>query len=152
MTKTKLMQADEIAYAFNGVTERGYWRAAIAGTRTAPEVNFNSRASMVCVTYRIATNDFTVSFSKTHASFGDFMASVHRSLGQILASLKAAGLPFEDAFGSAPLRIEYDAKSKGVTIHMPVHPDDMWPGVEPMAFKVPQRADEKKLPNLLDGV
>lgn len=139
MAQTRLMRADEIAAGFNTVTERGYWNARIAGTRVTPEVHFNSRSSMVRIVYRIATDDFTVEFSKSACAFGDFLASIHRAMGQVLASLKAAGLPFEDAFQSAPLRLEYDPTSKVAIIHMPVHPDDKWADAEPLPFKVPQR-------------
>lgn len=149
MTQTNLMRADELVNGFNGVTDRKYWRAAIAGTRVYPEVHFNSRATMVRVAYRVATDDFTVTFSKTSAAFGDFLASAYRALSQVLAGLKAAGLPFAcpppDA--SPVLRIEYDPATKTVVIHMARHGDE-WLNTEPALFKVPMREIvEKTLTN-----
>lgn len=140
MAQTNLMRADEIAAGFNGVTERQYWKAAVAGTRVNPEVHFNSRSNMVRVSYRIATGDFTVKFAKASAAFGDFMASTYKAMGQVLASLKAAGLPFAAVVdeATAVLRIEYDPRSKGVTVHVARAGDD-WLDVEPMHFKVPER-------------
>lgn len=134
------MRADELVNGFNGVTDRKYWRAVVAGTRVYPEVHFNSRATMVRVAYRVATEDFTVTFSKTSAAFGDFIGSAYRALSQVLAGLKAAGLPFasppEDA--RPVLRIEYDPASKTTAVHMARHGDE-WQTVEPMPFKVPER-------------
>lgn len=140
MAKTKLMEADEIAHSFNSVTERGYWKAAIAGTRTNPEVHFNSRSSMVQVAYRIASDDFTISFSKTSVAFGDFMASAFRSLAQIMTSLKAAGLPFATVVDEATvcLRLQYDPRAKVTTVHLAADGDD-WLEAEALPFKVPER-------------
>lgn len=137
-TQTNYMRADEIAHSFNAVDERQYWRASIAGTRLKPEVNFNSRSSMVTITYRIATSDFTVSFSKSAVAFGDYMASTYRSMAQILAALKAAGLPFAEPLEDAALWIEYDPKSKDTVCGVVRH-GDVWANAVPMVFKVPVR-------------
>lgn len=144
MAQTNLMRADEIVAAFNGATERQNWRATIAGNRVNPEVNFNSRANMVCVTYRIAHGDFTVSFSKTSAAFGDFLGSAYRSLAQIMGALKASGLDFPAVVDetNSVLRIGYDPRAKAVFIHIANH-GDVWQEVEPAPFKVPVRAAEK---------
>ena len=152
MAKTKLMQADEIAHAFNAVADRGYWKAAVAGGRTTPEVNFNSRSSMVRVTYRINAADFTVTFIKTDAAFGDFMASTYRALAQIMAALKAAGLPFAHPVGpDACLRIEYDPLVKVATVAIANMGDD-WPQAEPMPFKVPERKSDEASTFAVDGL
>lgn len=152
MVQTNLMRADEIANGFNTVAEREYWRANIAGGRVNPEINFNSRASMVCVTYRIATEDFTVSFSKTSAAFGDFLASAYRSMAQVLAGLKAAGLPFEVPLdATAALRIEYDPRSKRLLAHVACTGDD-WPEAETLPFKVPQRNNVENSLSPIDGL
>lgn len=144
MAQTKLMRADEITAAFNGATERKYWKASIAGTRVRPEVNFNSRASMVCVTYRIASNDFTITFSKTSAAFGDFIASAYRSLGQVLAGMKAGGIEIASVIAEdvATLRFEYDPRAKVCTFHI-AHHGDAWLDAEPLPFKAPVRPEEK---------
>lgn len=152
MAQTMLMRADEIAHSFNSVAERKYWRASVAGSRYAPEVHFNSRASMVRVAYRIATSDFTVTFNRANAAFGDFLASTYRSIEQVLASLKAAGLPFSEALGEdAVLRIQYHPRSRDLVIHIAQHGDN-WPEAEPIPFKVPDR----KVPGsdilTLDGI
>jgi hypothetical protein len=144
------MRADELAYAFNTGTERRYWRATVAGTRVNPEVNFTSRASMVTVTYRVASDDFTVAFSKSAVAFGDFMASAYRSLSQVLGSLKAAGLPFFDPMDEGVLRVEYNHKSKAVTAHM-ARQGDEWADAEPVPFKVPVRENVEIFENTLDG-
>jgi hypothetical protein len=139
------MRADEIAYAFNGATYRGYWKAAIAGTRTSPEVHFNSRSSMVRIAYRLATDDFVVTFSKTDAAFGDFLASTYRALVQIEASLKAAGLGFRSVLGpgdDAALRIEYSPIDKLARVRLANRGDD-WPEAEPLPFKVPERKSDE---------
>lgn len=132
------MRADEIANGFNGVTERQYWRASLAGSRTNPEVHFNSRASMVRVAYRINSGDFTVSFTRASASFGDFLASAYRSLEQVHAALKAAALPFEVLAGQTALRVQYDPKTKDVSAWI-AGTDDLWMNSDPEVFKVPQR-------------
>jgi hypothetical protein len=139
MAQTNLMRADEIVAAFNGATERKYWRATLAGNRLQPEVHFNSRAAFVRVTYHVVSDTFSLAFSKTSAAFGDFLASGFRSLAQVLGALKAAGLPFpavvEDA---AVMRLEFDPRSKVATAHIARH-GDAWIDVEPMPFKVPER-------------
>lgn len=152
MAQTNLMRADEIAAGFNSVVEREYWRAAVAGTRTHPEVHFNSRASMVCVSYRIVTSDFAVTFSKTSCAFGDYLASAYRSLAQVLTGLKAAGLPFETVLHvDAVLRIEYDDVRKATTIHIARMGDD-WQSADPMSFKVPERNNIENALPAIDGL
>lgn len=140
MAQTNLMRADEIVAGFNGATERQYWRASIAGGIKNPEVHFNSRSSMVRVTYHVTTDAFSVSFTKANAAFGDFLASAFRSLAQVLAALKAAGLPFAAVVDetNAVLRIAYDPRSKAIVVHI-AHLGDMWLGEEPTPFKVPER-------------
>lgn len=151
MAQTNLMRADELAYAFNGVIERKYWKANVAGTRVNPEVHFNSRSSMVCIAYRVASNDFTVTFSKSQTAFGDFLASTYKAMEQVLASLKAAGFPFCTALDeSACLRIEYDPLTKDATVHL-ANLGDAWPEAEPMPFKVPARESLENGTNPLDG-
>lgn len=150
MAETKLMRADDIASGFNGVVERKYWRAAVAGSRVNPEVHFNSRASMVQIAYRITEGDFAITFSKTSAAFGDYMASAYRSMEQILASLKAAGLPFASDLGGATLRLEYVHASKVATVYL-ANLGDAWPEAEPLPFKVPARENTESGENPLDG-
>lgn len=150
--QTNLMRADEIANGFNSVTERRYWRAVVAGTRVNPEVHFNSRASMVRVTYRIATADFTVSFSRTSAAFGDFLASTYRSLEQVFTSLKAAGLPFPAMLdGEGVLRVQYDPRAKTVAVAV-AFAYDQWTEAEPMPFKVPERKTSENAFPAIDGL
>jgi hypothetical protein len=157
VNQTKLMRADEIAYGFNSVNERQYWKAAVAGTRLNPEVHFNSRASMVQISYRVTQNDYTVKFSRTAVAFGDFMASTYKALAQILACLKAAGLPVASVVDEtkATLRVEYDPRSKLVVIHIAGLGDD-WLTVPPAAFKVPERDlsenTEQILPSGVDSL
>jgi hypothetical protein len=138
------MRADEIVAGFNGATERKFWRASVAGGRLNPEVHFNSRSTMVRVIYNVQADTFSVSFSKTSVAFGDFLASVYRSMEQVLAALKAAGLPFRHVIDetSAVLRIEYDPRTKAVVVHV-ASMGDTWLEVEPAPFKVPERKDEK---------
>jgi hypothetical protein len=152
MAQTNLMRADELANAFNSVAERKYWRAAVAGTRVNPEVHFNSRATMVRVTYRVSSNDFTVSFSKSAVAFGDFLASSYRALAQVLTSLKAAGLPFAAPVDDiALLRLEYDPRTKAAVVFM-ARTGDEWAEAAALAFKVPQRnIPENSLP-AIDGL
>lgn len=149
MAQTKHMRADEIAYGFNGVNERKYWKAAVAGSRVNPEVHFNSRASMVQIVYRISTEDFTVTFAKSNAAFGDFLASAHRSMEQVLTGLKAAGLPFTVSEPAA-LRLEYNPLTKDVVAWLP-SPADAWPEAEPLPFKVPVREKAEKAEIPLDA-
>jgi hypothetical protein len=157
MTQTKLMRADEVAVGFNSVNERQYWKAAVAGTRINPEVHFNSRASMVRISYRVTTDDFTVTFSRVNVAFGDFMASTFRSLAQVMACLKAAGLPFAAPVDdTATLRIEYDPRAKVAVIHIGASGDG-WLTAEPLPFKVPVRPPLEPTPapaeqNTLPGV
>lgn len=152
MAQTHLMRADEIAHSFNSVVERKYWRASVAGSRHVPEVHFNSRSSMVRVSYRIATSDFTVTFNRANAAFGDFLASTYRSMEQVLASLKAAGLPFSVPLGDdAVLRIEYNPRNRDTVIYIAQHGDD-WPEAEPIPFKVPDRNSSISVLSPLDGI
>jgi hypothetical protein len=152
MAQTNLMRADEIAHSFNSAAEPKYWKASVAGSRVNPEVHFNSRSSMVRVTYRIASNDFTVSFSRTAVAFGDFMASVYRSLEQVMTRLVAAGLPFtmpvED---SAVLRLEYNPGTKATVVHL-AHCGASWFDAEPMVFKVPERNSADNSLSPIDGL
>lgn len=142
MAETNVMRADEIASAFNGATERQYWRASIAGGRLKPEVHFTSRASMVRVAYRVVTDDFTVTFSRSAGTFGDFLASAYRSFEQVHAALKAAGLPVAAVVHErAVMRIEYDPASKDATVFIAGH-GDTWQDVEPAPFKVPERKND----------
>lgn len=151
MNETKLMRADEIAHGFNGVAERKYWRATVAGTRVNPEVHFNSRSSMVVITYRISSGDFTVSFSRASAAFGDFLASVWRSLDQVLVALKAAGLPFAAPLdGLGTLRVEYDPRSKQ-TLVSAGWSGGAWPVAEPIPFKVPERNNSENVLAAIDN-
>lgn len=137
LTMTPVMIAQEIAHCFNGSGERQFWRAAVAGTRTAPAVNFNSRGSMVQLTYNVSSGVFYITFSRTACSFGDFIASAHRSLWQVLLGLKAAGLPFDaptdEKDGTA--RFEYDPETKVVSVHM-AKLADPWTEAQPVSFKV----------------
>lgn len=154
MNQTKFMRADEIANGFNSVEDRKYWKASVAGTRVNPEVHFNSRASMVQVNYRITSDDFTVTFSRSNAAFGDFLASAWRSMTQVLASLKAAGLPFAAPIGGVNeglLRLEYDPFSKAMTAHIANFGDD-WLSADPAPFKVPERNNSENPPSELDEV
>lgn len=151
MAQTNLMRADEIAAGFNSVAERQYWRASIAGTRVHPEVHFNSRASMVRVSYRITPGDFIVSFTKSSAAFGDFLASAHRSLVQVLESLKAAGLPFDAPLLMARLRVEYDPFSKQAIVAI-ASPGDDWRMADPLPFKVPERNNAESSLPAIDGL
>lgn len=134
------MDADEIAHAFNSANERAYWRATIGGTRNAPVINFNSRSTMVRVTYVVASGEWLVSFSQAACAWGDFLASAYRSLSQVTACLKTAGLDVSTAVSDATrLRVEYDPSTKSATVALANHGDD-WQAAEPMAFKVPERA------------
>lgn len=147
MTQTALMRADEIAHAFNGATERQYWRAAVAGSRLNPEIHFNSRATMVKIAYRLATEEFTVVFARTDACWGDFLASTYKAMAQVLPALKAAGLPFAAPLGdTGTLRVEYDPRSKTAVVRLANLGDD-WPERSPSSFKVPERPAENNFLN-----
>lgn len=150
--QTKLMEADDIANAFNASADHSYWRASIGGGRNTPEINFNSRSSMVTVTYRLASKDFTVAFSKSACAFGDYLASAYRSLEQIMARLVSAGCPFTmPAEESAVLRIEYNPGRKVAIAHL-AHCGEAWLDAEPMPFKVPERKIEENNSEGVDGV
>lgn len=139
MAQTKVMRADDISASFNSVDERKYWRASIAGTRVNPEVHFNSRASMVQVVYRITTSDFTLTFNRTNAAFGDFLASAYRSLEQVLVALKAAGLEFEVAPDDNPtFRLEYCPVGKWTVVYLS-QAGASWLDADATALKVPVR-------------
>ena len=146
---TRRAYAEELAKGFNGATDRQRWRATVAGTRVKPEVNFKSTGSMVCITYDVASDSFTVTYSRVGVAFGDFMSSTFRSLSQVLAALKATGFEFPSPVDdSAVLRIEYSPKTKVATIAIAQHGDD-WPEADPIPFKVPERSEEN-IANLLD--
>lgn len=139
---TNIMVAKEIAGSFNASTERKLWKAVVGGVSKAPTVRFKSVASMVCLTYYIRDNCFKVEFTRTSVAFGDFMASIYRDLGAILASLKASGYPFAAIVAeTAVLRVEYDPRAKTSTVAIANHGDD-WQDVEPLPFKVPERPPE----------
>lgn len=153
MTKTRLIIADDMAHAFNGVTERQYWRATVGGTRLNPEVHFNSRASMVRITYDVAEGTFSLAFAKSAAAWGDFLASAHRSMVQVLTGLKAAGLPFAAPLGDGldTLRVTYDPVRKAANVSLAI-PGDEWQAVEPLPFKVPERKSTENPFSGLDGL
>lgn len=132
---TPMMKCHDIVAAFNTTTERKYWNATIAGSRQYPCVNFVSRASMIKITYWPSNNTYTVAFSKTACAFGDYVASIYRSMVQILTALKAAGEPVEvplDAAGE--LRIKYHPVTKQMEISL-ANVNDDWTDAEPMPFK-----------------
>ena len=133
---TPLMQADEIAHAFNGSADRQYWRAVTGGLRTDPMVCFSSRASMVTVTYSPLTGAFNVSFAKTQCSFGDFLASAHRSLVQVQLGLKSIGMAITAPLDNKSiLRLVYDPAVKGTRIAL-AEIGDEWTEAVPLSFKV----------------
>ncbi len=133
---TPLMQADEIAHAFNGSAERQYWRAVIGGPRTDPHVSFNSRASMVTVAYYPSSGQYGVSYSKTQCSFGDFLASAHRSLVQVQLALKSIGLNVTAPLDNKSImRLEYDPATKLAAVALAQTGDD-WVEAQPASFKV----------------
>lgn len=133
---TPMIDADEIAQAFNTAGERNYWSARVSSGRGLPAVNFNSRSSMVKVTYFPTRQQFHISFSRTACAFGDFMASAFKSLTQILLAMKAAGMdvaaPLDD---TGCLRLEYDHTAKTVTCQLAKIGDD-WQDTLPVSFKV----------------
>ena len=140
MNQTKQMKADDICVAFNSVADRVYWKASLAGTRINPTVRFNSRASMVRVTYDVTSGEFSIDYERTACAWGDFLASAYRSLAQITNALKAGGMAFSTPMAdTARLRIEYDPVRKLSTVSIAGHGDE-WQAAEPMAFKVPERA------------
>ena len=143
--QTNYMRADEIANGFNTTEDKQYWRASIAGTRLRPEVNFNSRASMVQVTYSIHEETFTISFSKSAVAWGDYLASAYRSMHQILTSLKAAGLPFPEPMDGAELLVAYNPKTKEAIVTIGSH-GDAWASVPPMPFKVLVPGEPESVP------
>lgn len=111
---TPMMEADDIAHAFNSTTERKYWKATVGGTRSLPTVYFKSRSAMVELTYYPATRRFAVTFNRATCAFGDFMGSTAKALAIVLSALKAAGhdvgAPLDDTDGT--LRLEFDPKTK----------------------------------------
>lgn len=141
--QTKHMRADEIANGFNSVADRQYWKASLAGSRLHPEVHFNSRSTMVRVVYRITPGDFTLTFSRTDAAFGDFLASGYKALVQVLQGLKAAGLPFASPLDVGDLlRIEYGPVNRDVTVHL-ANLGEPWTEAESLPFKEPVRENEE---------
>lgn len=115
----------EMAVAFNNVTERVNWRARVGGSRRYPEVLFTNRTSMVVVSYSPSRKEFTVAFQRVTAAWGDYLAGAYRSLVVITFSLKAAGFDFSTALADETcLRLEFNPKTKRVTIHLAKHGDD----------------------------
>jgi hypothetical protein len=145
------MLASELAEAFNTSTERKQWRATLGGSRVAPHVHFISVGSMVRLTYYLADDTFKVEFSRTQVAFGDFMASIYRSLSQVLAAFKAAGYPFQTPVDIGVLRVEYDPRTKTSSVAI-ARPGDDWQDAEPLAFKVPERVIENTSENPLDAL
>lgn len=111
---TPLMQADDLAHAFNTVRERQYWNASTGGSRNLPTVLFKSRSAMVELTYYTQSNTFAVTFSKVTCSFGDFTSSAYKAMVAVLTTLKAAGYPVEAPVegDEGVLRIEFDPRTK----------------------------------------
>lgn len=141
--KTQHMTCDMIADAFNGATDRGYWRANVGGTLSHPCVMITSRSAMVSIIYRPDTGRFSVRFSRTACPFGDYLYSAHKGLAQVLQAFKAVGMDFACPFGNeARLRIEYDPETKETSVHLAGIGDD-WPEAEPMSFKVHENYFEK---------
>lgn len=146
---TPLMVADDIAHAFNATHDKDYWRATVGGSRAMPTVNFNSRSSMVTLSYNPANRTYTITFQRTQCAFGDFMASAHRSLQQVMVALKAAGLPVVAPISEDEglLRVQYDPTTKQALVSIAGMRDD-WPEVPAASFK-----DIKNiLPELAAGV
>lgn len=129
---TPMMQAGDLAQAFNAATERQSWKAYVGGTRNLPTVIFKSRTAMVELTYYTASNIFAVAFTKATCSFGDFMAAAHRSVLTVLTALKASGhrvsAPME--LDDGVVRIEYDPRSKVAYVSVAMTGDD-WQDYRP---------------------
>lgn len=122
---TPTMHCHKIVAEFNTSTERSYWAAHMAGAKSAPCVRFTSRASMIRLTYWPKTQVFIADFSKTACAFGDYMASLYRSLSQVLNTLKAIGEPVAAPFDDrAELRIAYSAVNKQARISLANTGDD----------------------------
>lgn len=136
---TPILQADDMVLAFNATTERKHWKARVSGTAALPAVNFNSRTSMVTLTYYPVNGRFAISYSKLSCAFGDFMASAYSALSQVLIALKAAGhlieAPFDEQDGV--LRLEYDPRTKQAYVCLAKLADD-WLEYADASFKVPQ--------------
>ena len=134
---TPRMQCDTIATDFNSVTERKYWKATIGGTKALPVVLFNSRSSMIQLTFIPAQSGYLISFSKVSCAFGDFMASAYKALEAVATALKAAGHEVSAPLGGGEgrLRIEFDPKTKQAFATLGSLGDD-WPEYGEISFKV----------------
>lgn len=129
---TPMMQADELAQAFNACTERQNWKAYVGGTRNLPTVIFKSKTGMVELTYYTSANVFGVVFMKATCAFGDFMQAAHRSVLTVLTALKASGhnvaAPME--LDDGVVRIQFHPKTKEAYVSLANIEDD-WQAYAP---------------------
>ena len=131
---TPLLEADEMAMAFNTVAERLYWKATLGSLNRVPTVHFTSKSSMVKLTYYPANKRFAITFTKVSCAFGDFMASAYSSLAHVLLALKAAGYdlaaPLDNSDGV--LRVEFDPVTKESYVQLAKLDDDWQEYAEPV--------------------
>lgn len=136
MIVTDHQKCDEIAHAFNLSTDRKYFKAVKSGTRALPTVTFNSRTSMVKLTYFPQGERFVVSFSKVTCAFGDYMISAYSALSTVLAAMKAAGMenaaPLDAKDGV--LRLQFDPRTKESYVEIALTDDD-WRDYGELSFK-----------------
>ena len=90
-----MMTADAIALAFNQQNSRKTWKARSDNRPGSETVLFKGTHGMVEITYHVAAAEFSVSFNKVHAAWGDYVRAVARGLYVVLTTLKSAGLPFD---------------------------------------------------------
>jgi hypothetical protein len=101
------LTAAEIAMAFTAQNDKKGW---LARTNAKPDkgmdlVHFTAPSQLISLTYNAMDGKFMVRFHKLHASWGDYIKSIAKTLYYILTVLKAAGLPFEAPLSAAGIQI-----------------------------------------------
>ena len=133
---TPHMEANDITLAFNACSERGGWKAIIAGTRAAPLIKFTSPSNMVELFLHMQTSRISFQFTKCACSWGDYLTAVRRGLFAVLTALKASGSPVSTPMSETEgtLRMEYDLAVKATYIWL-ANLDDDWTEYVDKPFK-----------------
>jgi hypothetical protein len=90
---------------------------------------------MIKIVYWPSNGTYTVGFSRTACAFGDYIASIYRSMVQILTALKASGEPVEAPLDTTgELRLKYNPATKLTEVTLAGTNDD-WTSAPQIPFK-----------------
>lgn len=117
MTSLQGLTSAEIALAFNNANTRKTWTAR---ANSRPEsgrdmVHFSTTTGIVALSYNCMDGRFQVQFNRMHATWGDYVKSIARTLHIVLNTLKASGLPIDAPASAAGVEVVVTASDDATT-------------------------------------